>query len=152
LELKIKCRHLHWQVASAAQLFGSLSPLLSVVEQVTFSYQEHKQSSEWHNNSEQIQWRELLGLFTNAKVIHVQGDLVGKIFCSLRSDDGEPPLELLPNLEEVGYSGGSDIRDAFTTFLNERQVAGHPVSLRLVDPSIFGEHPALYEWVLEKRS
>jgi hypothetical protein len=28
----------------------------------------------------------------------------------------------VPNLEEVGYSGGSDVRDAFTTFLNERQV------------------------------
>jgi hypothetical protein len=43
----------------------------------------------------------------------------------------------VPNLEEVGYSGGSDVRDAFTTFLNERQVAGHPISLRLVDPSMF---------------
>jgi hypothetical protein len=79
----------------------------------------------------------------------VKDNLVGKFFGSIRSDDGESPLELLPNLEQVGYSGGSDIWDAFTRFLNERQVAGHPVSLRLVDPSIFDEHPALYEWMLE---
>jgi hypothetical protein len=28
----------------------------------------------------------------------------------------------VPILEEVGYSGASNVRDAFTTFLNERQV------------------------------
>jgi hypothetical protein len=152
LLLKIWWGHLDSQVASAAQLFGSLSPILSVVEQVTFSYR-HKQSSEFLNDADQIQWRELLMLFANAKVIHVEDHLVGKIFRSLPSpsDNGEPPLELLPNLKEVGYSGGSDVLDALTTFLNERQAAGHPISLRLLNPSIFDEHPAptLYESVLE---
>jgi hypothetical protein len=144
LRLHIKCKHLDWQVASAVQVLGTLSPVLSVVEQVAFSYEEHKQSSEWHNIVDRREWRELLRPFTNAKTIHVQDDLVGKIFHSLPSDDGEPPLELLPNLEEVGYSGESDsLRDAFTTFLNERQVAGHPVSLRLVDHSMFNK-----PWVL----
>jgi hypothetical protein len=131
--LRIECRHLDWQVASAVQFFGTLSPILSVVEKVAFSYREHYQSSEWHNDVDRRQWRELLRPFTNAKEIHVQDGLVSKISRSLPSDDGEPPLELLPNLEEVGYTGGSDARDAFTPFLNERQVAGHPVSLRSVD-------------------
>jgi hypothetical protein len=136
--LRIACRHLYSQVAFAVQFFGTPSPLLSVVEQVTFTHRELKQSySEWHNNVDRRQWRDLLRPFTNAKTIHVQDNLVNKIFHSLPSDDGEPPLELLPNLEEVGYSGGSDARDAFTAFLNERQVAGHPVSLRLVDRSMF---------------
>jgi hypothetical protein len=137
LKLEIVCRHLDWQVASAVRLSDTLSPVLSVVEQVAFSYEEHNQSSEWHNDVDRRQWRELLRPFANAKTIHVQDGLVSQIFRSLPSDDGEPPLELLPNLEEVGYSGESHARDAFTTFLNERQVAGHPVSLRLVDPSIF---------------
>ena len=145
LLLQIGCRHLDEQVASAVQFFGTLSPVLSVVEQVTFSYEEHKQSSESHNNVDRIQWRELLRPFTNAKAIHVQDDLVRKIFRSLPSDDGEPPLELLPNLEEVGYSGGSDAQDAFTTFLNERQEAGYPVSLRLVDRSLFDIPGDLYQ-------
>ena len=139
LLLHIKCGGLDWQVPSAVQFFGTLSPILSIVEQVTFGYKEHNQSSEWHNNVDRTQWRELLRPFTNAKTIHVQDDLVPMIFRSLPSDDGESPLELLPNLEEIGYSRESNIQDAFTGFLNERQVAGHPVSLRLVDRLMFHE-------------
>jgi hypothetical protein len=135
--LNIKCRYLDWQVASAVELFGTLSPVLSVVEKVTFSYQERNQLSEQHNNVDRVQWRELLRPFTNVKTIRVQDDLVSKIFPSLPSDDGDPPLELLPHLEEVEYSGDRNARDTFTRFLNERQVAGHPVSLRLVDHSMF---------------
>jgi hypothetical protein len=135
---KISCIHLNRQVVSAVEFFRTLSPVLSVVEHLTLGYQEHIQSSsEWHNSVDRSQWCELLRPFTNAKTIHVQDDLVNKIFRSLPSDDGEPPLELLPNLEEIGYSGGRDVRDSFTTFLNERQVAGRPVSLRLVDRSMF---------------
>jgi hypothetical protein len=137
LMLRNWCGHLDWQVASAVQIFGTLSPVLSIVDRVTFSYAKHNQSSESHNNVDRRQWRDLLRPFTNAKTIHVQDDLVTKIFRSLSSHDGEPPLELLPNLEEVAYSGGKDARDAITAFLNERQVLGHPVSLRLVDRSTF---------------
>jgi hypothetical protein len=144
LLLRIECKHLDMQVASAAQFFGALSPILSVVEQVSFSYEEHSQSSESHNNVDRNQWRELLRPFTNAKTIHVRDDLVSKIFRSLPSDDGEPPPELLPNLEEVVYFGGSDARDAFTTFLNERQVSGHPVRLRLMDSPMFDIPGDLY--------
>ncbi|KAH9971474.1 hypothetical protein BGW80DRAFT_442291 [Lactifluus volemus] len=38
LMLQIRCRLLDWQVASAVQLFGTISPVLSSVEQVAFSY------------------------------------------------------------------------------------------------------------------
>jgi hypothetical protein len=143
LMLEIECGGLDWQVESAVQLFGTLSPILSVVEKVAFSYEEHDPSSEWHNIVDPSQWCELLMSFTNVKTIHVQDDLVSKIFPSLSSDDGGQPLELLPNLVEVGYSGRSDARDAVTTFIDERQVAGHPISLQLVDNSIFNE-----PWVL----
>jgi F-box-like len=139
LRLGIKCGHLDWQVSSAVQFFGTLSPVLSTVEQVTFSYEVHKESSESHINIDRRQWRELLRPFTNARTIHVQDDLVTKLFRSLPSDDGEPPLELLPNLEEVEYSGGRDNLEEFTAFLSERKVAGHPVSLRLVDRRMFEE-------------
>jgi hypothetical protein len=138
LMLEIKCGCLDWQIASVMQFFGTLSPILSVVEHVTmFSYQEYSRSSAWYSNVDRRQWRELLRPFANAKTIRVQGYLVDKIFRSLLSDDGGTPLELLPNLEEVECSEGSDAQDALTTFLNERQVVGHPVSLRLVDRSMF---------------
>jgi hypothetical protein len=141
LMLEIRLGRLDWQVASAAQLFGTLSPVLSVVEQVAFSYEKHIPSLETPSNIDRRQWRELLMPFTNAKTICVQDDLIDKIFRCLPSDDGEPPLELLPNLEEVGYSGASDALDAFTTFLNERHESGHPVRLRLVDGSMFNKPP-----------
>jgi hypothetical protein len=134
LMLQIRCDHFH---ASAVQVFGTLSPVLSVVEQVAFSYDEHSDPPVWHKGVRRSQWRELLRPFTNVKVIYVQDLLISRIFHSLPSEDGEPPLELLPNLEEIGYSVGSDTRDVFTKFLNERQVSGHPVSLRLVDRSMF---------------
>jgi hypothetical protein len=134
LQLYVECRQFDWQVASVVQIFSSLSPLLSVVEQVTVGYKEYSRSLEWHNRFDRTLWRQLLRLFTNAKAIHVQDVLVGKISRFLPAGDGEPPLELLPNLKEVGYSGRGDARDAFAAFLDERQVAGCPVSLRIVDP------------------
>jgi hypothetical protein len=137
--LRIWCGNLDWQVTTAAQLFGTLSPVLSVVEKVTFS---HRERNQWGSNVDRSRWRELLRPFTNAKTIHVQDNLVRKIFCSLPSDDGEPTLEFLPNLEVVGYGGGRDARDAFITFLNERKVAGHPVTLRIVDRSVLEDRYA----------
>jgi hypothetical protein len=116
------------------QFLATLSPVLPVVKKVTFSYREHKQSSEWHNNFDRRQWRDLLRPFTDAKTIRVHDDLIRTLFRALPSINGEPPLELLPKLKEVGYSGGSDGRDALNGFLNERQVAGHPIKLRLVNP------------------
>jgi hypothetical protein len=129
LQLHILCGDLdsELQVASAVQIFGTLSPLLSAVERVTLSYERHDESSEWYNNIHRSQWRELLRPFINAKTICVQGAPVDKILRPLLSHDGEPPLELLPNLEEVRYFGPADDQDLITAFVDERQVAGHPV-------------------------
>ncbi|KAH9979264.1 hypothetical protein BGW80DRAFT_589741 [Lactifluus volemus] len=148
LMLQIRCGHFDRQVASALQFFGTLSPLLSVVEKVAFSYNTPHLISAWLNNVNRSQWHELLRPFTNVKTIHLNGVLNSKIFCFLLSDDGEPPLELFPNLEEIGYFGESDARNAFTRFLNERQVSGHPVSLRLVDQSMFDAPRYLSVWAL----
>jgi hypothetical protein len=134
LMFQIRCGHLSRQVASAVQFFGTLSPVLFAVEQVAFSYNERYQDSEWFNNVNRNQWRELVRPFTNVKVIHIKDALTSKILRSLPSDDGEP---LLPNIEEIGYSGGRNARKAITKFINERQVSGHPVSLRRVDRSMF---------------
>ncbi|KAI0246807.1 hypothetical protein BJV78DRAFT_1286040 [Lactifluus subvellereus] len=133
----IMCRHLDWQVSSAAQILDTLQPVLSVVEKLTLSHKVHKQSSEWHNEVDRTLWHQLLRPFSNFKTLHVQNELVGRLAGSLQTDDGEPSLELLPNLEEVGYSGGDDACDAFTSFVDQRKVAGHPVNLTMVDHSEF---------------
>jgi hypothetical protein len=133
--LQIMCRHLDWQVSSAAQILTSLQPLLSAVERLTLNHKEHSQSSEWHNEVDRIQWRQLLRPFSNMKTLHVHHRLVERIARSLQTDNGEPPLELLPTLKELGHSRGDDARDAFTAFMDERQVAGHPVNLTMINYS-----------------
>jgi hypothetical protein len=137
LELEVRCGPLDSQVASAVQFFRTFSPVLSIVEEVTFSYPAHYQSSEWHSEVDRSQWRDFLRPFTNVKTIHVQDGLVGKFFRSLPSDDGELPPELLPNLEEVGHSGELDALGALNAFVDARRAAGHPVNLRMVEFSIF---------------
>jgi hypothetical protein len=130
LRLWIWCNHFDWQVVSAAQIIRTLSPVLSVVENLTLIYHEHDLSPEWHNEVDRTQWRELLSPFSNVKTLYVRNGLVGELSRSLCSEDGEESLALFPNLQELQYSGGgSNVRDAFTPFINERQTAGLPVRL-----------------------
>jgi hypothetical protein len=44
-------------------------------------------------------------------------------------EDGELPLELLPELQELTHSGSGNTGDAFTSFIDARQNAGRPVTL-----------------------
>jgi hypothetical protein len=130
--LRILGRHLDWQIASAVQILGTVSPILSIVENLTLSYEEHDVSSEWHNEVDRTQWRELLRPFSNVKVLRVPTGLVSVFSRSLCAEDGEESLELLPNLLELQYSGRRRARDAsaFTPFINERRTTGHPVRLK----------------------
>jgi hypothetical protein len=107
------------------------------MEKVTLSRRKHSQAepSERDNDVDRTQWRGLLRPFSNATTLRVQDELVGRISWSLQSEDEELPLGLLPNLQEVRYSG--DARDAFTAFVNERQVAGHHVNPIWEDNSLW---------------
>jgi hypothetical protein len=136
----IICRHFDWQVSSAAQILNTLQPVLSVAEKLTLLHVQIDLSSEWLNEVDRTQWRQLLRPFTNVKTLRVNDDLVGKLASSLQTEDREPPLELLPNLKEVEYSGGDEARDTFISFIDERQVAGHPVNLTAVDRSEIWGH------------
>ena len=133
--VNIMCRHLEWQVLSAAQILHTLQPVLSVMKTLTLIHAQYNRLSEWDNKVDRTQWRQLLRPFTNLKMLYVQNELIERLAPSLQSDNGDPLLKFLPNLEEVGYSGGEDALKAFTPFLNEQQVAGHPVNLTPADPS-----------------
>jgi hypothetical protein len=130
LNLRIKCRHFDWQVASAMQILATLSPVISLVEKLFISHKEHYRSSEWHNQVDRIQWREFLAPFSNVKVLHLGDGFVGLggLADSLPSRDGEMAMEILPNLQELSYSD-SDIGGAFTALISERKAAGHPVAV-----------------------
>jgi hypothetical protein len=130
--VQIKCDNLDSQVASAIQILNTLSPLLSVVENLTLLYiAMHPRPAVLPvDRIDRIQWREILRSFSRVKTLQVKDELVGIISRSLRSEDGESPPELLPNLEKLTYSG-SEITDMFAPFTKQRRAAGHPVTVRL---------------------
>ena len=129
LYMFVICWHLDWQVSTVAQVSNSLSQIFSVVERLSLRYKEHSRSSEEHNEVDRTEWRNLLRPFRNVKTLQIHNGLVKDLSRCLQLEDGEPPLELLPELQELTYSGEGDTGDAFTSFIDARQSAGHPVTL-----------------------
>ena len=124
----VDCWHLDWQVYSMAQISNALSQVFSAVEHLTLRHEVHSQSSEEHNDINRIEWRNLLRSFSNVKTLRVDDGLIEGLSRCLRSEDGELPLELLPELQELTYSGSGDAGDAFTSFIDSRQNVGRPVT------------------------
>ena len=125
----VRCWHLDWQVSSVAQISNALSQVLSAVERLTLAHEVHSQSSEEHNEVDRAEWRKLLRSFSNVKALRIEDGLVRELSRCLPSEDGEHPLELLPELQELAYSGSGNANDASITFINARQNAGRPVAL-----------------------
>ena len=125
----VLCQHLDWQVSSAAQIYNSLGQMFSAVEHLTFGSDEHGRSSEEHNDVDRTEWRKLLRSFGNVKTLYIGNRLVEEFSRCLELEEGELPLELLPELQELIYSRSGDTGDAFTSFINARHTAGHPVTL-----------------------
>ena len=132
--INVDCSHLDWQVSSMAQIFNAFSQrlLLSGVEHLTLSdsYEVHSRLSEEHHEVDRTEWCKLLRSFSNVKTLRVHRGLVGELSRCLRLDDGEHPLELLPEVQELTYPGGSSNADgAFTPFIDARQSVCRPVTL-----------------------
>jgi hypothetical protein len=111
-----------------AQIFNSPGQIFSTVEHLTLIHEVHSQSSEEHDEVDRTEWHKHLRSFSNVKTLRVDDGLVEKLARSLQLDDGELPLELLPELQELAYSGSGDTSDAFASFIDARQNAGRPVS------------------------
>jgi hypothetical protein len=128
--MAVHCRHLDWQVESLAQILNALREVVSAVEYLTLEYSKIPIWPE-PDGPDRAQWRELLRPFSNVKTLSVPKDLIRELAFSLQSEDGESPMELLPELKELSYPAGDDrvADDAFTTFADARQNAGHPFAL-----------------------
>jgi hypothetical protein len=127
--MRIRCRHLDLQVASAVQIFRELWPLLFVVMTLTLDYEVLSPWFDWREEVDRALWRELLKPFSNVKTLLVEDGLLqgGELLRSLQSDSGEPPLPELKELVSRGGVGYPD--DDAISFLNARQIAGYPVTL-----------------------
>jgi hypothetical protein len=127
--IRVYCWHLDWQVSSVAQISNLLGQMFSAVEHLSLEHEFHGRSSEEHNEVDRTEWRKLLGPFRNVKTFRIENRLVKDLSLSLKLEGGELPLELLPELQELTYSGSGDTGDAFTSFVDARRNAGCPVTL-----------------------
>jgi hypothetical protein len=137
LSIKVDCWHLDWQVSSAAQISNALSSSVLCGGAPHSQHEVHGQSSEEHNDVDRIEWRNLFRSFSNVKTLRVEDGLVEELSRCLRLEDGELPLELLPELQELTYfgTGIGDTGDAFTSFIDARQDADRPITLVRHSPS-----------------
>ena len=143
--LEVPCRYLDWQVSSMTQIAKVLNQLFSEVVDLTLDYREHTLSSEWHNQADRTQWRELLGTFTNVKILRVHNGLVGELSRSLQCDEEpSPSLDVLPELKELVCPTGCVDDKTFSSFIHERDVTGQPVSLIGKASPILQTHYTLY--------
>ena len=129
LAILVKCWELDWQLSSMAQISNSLSQTFSAVEHLTFQHEEPIWAFEIHNEIDPTEWRKLLRSFRNVKTLRIDDGFIEELSRCLESDNGELPLELLPELKELTYSGNDDTDDAFTSFIDARHNAGRPISL-----------------------
>ena len=128
--INVLCLHFDWQVSSVAQIFNELSQMFSAVEHLSLKHEEHNsESSEEHDEVDRTEWRKLLRPFGNVKTLHIGNGLVEELSRCLRLEDGELPLEVLPELLELTYSGSGNAGDAFTSFTDSCRNAGRPVTL-----------------------
>ena len=124
--INVTCQHLDWQVSSVAQISNSLGQAFSAVEYFSLRHAEHSRSSEEHNEVDRTEWRKLLGSFRNVKMLWIDNELVEHLTRCLELEDGELPLELLPELQYLIYSGTDD---AFNSFIETRQNADRAITL-----------------------
>jgi hypothetical protein len=98
------------------------------VVDLTLDYRKHTLSSEWHNQADRTLWRELLGSFRGVEILGVHKGLVAELSHALQLD-GEPPLEILPELKELVCPVATVENNTFAAFIHDREeVTGQPVS------------------------
>jgi len=117
------------KVSDVAQILNALSPLFSSVVYLTLDYKDNRGLPELQDEAEPTDWRLLLRSFNNVKSLLLADGVVDKLSRSLQLDDGDPPNDLLPELEDLTYSPSNDDANAFDGFIDARQDAGHPITL-----------------------
>jgi len=129
IQICVICQHLDWQLYSMAQISNSLSQFFSTAEHLVLEHDVHSESSEEHNEVDRNELRKLLRPFSNVKTVQIQNELINDVSRCLKLEDGELPLELLPELQQLEYSGSRNTGNAFTSFIDARRNAGRPVTL-----------------------
>ena len=124
--MAVYCSAFEMQVSSIAHILNSLGHLFYAVERLYIF-----DGDIVYNEADRADWRKLFRSFSNAKtlLISICEEIVEELSRVLRPEDGEHPLELLPELQRLVHHGGRG--NDFKSFLDARQNAGRPVKLVL---------------------
>ena len=131
IHIHVICCHLDRQVSSMAQIFDTFGKVFNSVEHLSL---KSSRPSQEHDSVDRTEWRKILRSFSNVKTLHVDDKSIGYLSDCLRTDDREDPLELLPELQEIKYSGhghhdAGQGELAFAVFIGVRQDIGRPVTV-----------------------
>lgn len=128
--MDVVCSHHDWQVSSVAQIFTVLGPLIPEVVDLTLGYSGQLSFLEWDREADRTEWRTLLGSFRNVTTLRLfNGGLAEELSRSLRPADGESSVDILPKLKIFDYFTWGATSDTFSSFIDARLLAGHPVIL-----------------------
>jgi hypothetical protein len=126
--LRISCKPSDWQLSSLVQLYYSaLFPLPTLEHLEIRNHQKY-----WQDNIENIQWLELLYLFTSVKDLALFGDLFRLVAPALDGLAQDSVPEVLPALQNIfleGPQSSETIRKTFRDFIAARQLLGCPVTV-----------------------
>ena len=129
--VRIKCREFDKQVICAAHICNSLMPALSGVKVLTLDIDGQRNPTKRRNNVVEVgTWHKLLRPFFEATELRICHALSLELSLALQSDNAGLDPILLPNLQElIPQLEEEHANNAFGSFVNARQIAGHPVSV-----------------------
>ncbi|KAH9030397.1 hypothetical protein EDB84DRAFT_1602833 [Lactarius hengduanensis] len=130
--LRAKGNQLDWQIASASRICRAIVPVLSVTDELIFSYRAHELFSDTRTKTFAHSGFKILGQFSGVKTLRVASGLAEELsfhLQSLQSEGEEPLLGLLPRLQQIEVPAWGNVADAFAAFIDSRRIAGHPVNL-----------------------
>ena len=129
VQLSISCGSLDWQLSALAQV---LDPFLSSLQRV-----ESLEIAVYHEDGqgemEDIQWQELLHLFTSVKDMTLTSEQsVCLVAPALQELSGERATEVLPALQDLflptSWPPSGPVKEGIEQFIAARQLHGHPVT------------------------
>jgi hypothetical protein len=131
--LSISCKPLDWQISSLAQVCNTSFPPLPALERLDIDiYNGRNLLLEWQDDTEDIQWLDLLRPFTSVEHLDLSEASVPFIAPALQELSGEGVTEVLPALRNLFLRGpmpSGPVKEAIGKFIAARQLAGYPITV-----------------------
>ena len=133
--IDVTCRHHDEQVSSVARIFNTIGKVFTAVEHLAFIHNRDLPSRNYNYDVARTEWRTIIRSLINVKTLNVDSMLITDLYRCLRLDDGEDPLELLPELQELRCPRLNHRNlGALPSFIDARQDAGRPVTVIVYGP------------------